>query len=231
VCLWTDELGTAAVWYRFLNLGIPIAATAGTDVMLNYYRTMAVGTTRVYANTGGASHWPAYMSALKEGRSFVTNGPLLMLDVGGVGPGGVAAAGETAFRVTLRSAVPVERIEVLVNGKIVASGQGLAGAGETTFSGDLTLPAGGWIAARAVGGETTWPSMDSYPFAHTSPVWIGERGSADPLAVREAAADLLRALEVSRAILIAGYGGNDIPNLIGRFDAARERLEALAGTP
>ncbi|MFV1987088.1 MAG: CehA/McbA family metallohydrolase [Gemmatimonadota bacterium] len=237
VCLWSDELGTADVWYRFLNLGIPVAPTAGSDVMLDYYRTMAVGTTRVYANTGGALNWPAYVAALKEGRSFVTNGPLLELDVGGVGPGGVIAPGGVvapngvAFEVTVRSATAVERIEVLVNGEIVASGPGLTEAGETTFSGDITLPAGGWVAARAVGGETAWPSMDSYPFAHTSPVWIGERASADPAAVREAAADLLRALEVSRAVLLAGYGGNDIPNLIARFDAARDRLEALAATP
>jgi TolB protein len=31
VCLWSDELGTAEVWYRILNLGIPVVPTAGTD--------------------------------------------------------------------------------------------------------------------------------------------------------------------------------------------------------
>ena len=44
-CLWTNEFGTADLWHRFLNLGVPLAASAGTDVMLDYHRTMAVGTT------------------------------------------------------------------------------------------------------------------------------------------------------------------------------------------
>ena len=48
-CLWTDELGTAEVWYRLLNLGRAVVPVAGTDVMKDYYRTMAVGTTRVLA--------------------------------------------------------------------------------------------------------------------------------------------------------------------------------------
>jgi TolB protein len=47
-------------------------------------------------------------------------------------------------------------------------------------SGRVSLPADGWIAARARGGATVWPSIDSYPFAHTGPIWIGSVGSLDP---------------------------------------------------
>ncbi|MDX1393326.1 MAG: CehA/McbA family metallohydrolase [Gemmatimonadota bacterium] len=229
VCLWSDELGTAEVWYRFLNLGIPIAASAGTDVMLDFFRTMAIGTTRVYADTGGELNWPAYIAALREGRSFVTNGPMVRLDVGGSAPGGVVQPGRVSFEVALASAAPVDRIEVLVNGAVVAGGEGLASAGRTTLSGTLDLPEGGWIAARALGGETVWPSMDSYPFGHTSPVWIGSRGSVDPAAARAAAAELGEALAVSRALLEAGYGEAEIPSLLARFDEARVRLAELVG--
>ena len=45
VCLWSSFEGTAALWHRLLNLGATVAPSAGTDVMLNLYRTMAVGTT------------------------------------------------------------------------------------------------------------------------------------------------------------------------------------------
>ena len=51
-CLWTSAVGTAEVWHRLLNLGIPVAVSAGTDVMNNFYRTMAVGTTRIYVKNG-----------------------------------------------------------------------------------------------------------------------------------------------------------------------------------
>ena len=72
---------TAEAWYRFLNLGVPIALEAGTDVMTDYYRTMPIGTTRLYVHTGGATNFDAYWRGLREGRSFVTTGPMLQFTV------------------------------------------------------------------------------------------------------------------------------------------------------
>lgn len=228
VCVWSDEIGTAEVWHRFLNLGIPVAPSAGTDVMTDFYRTMAVGTTRVYARTGGALDWASYLGALGSGRTFVTNGPLLDFAVEGAGPGGVVDAGSASWTLSVATASEVEQVEILVNGEVVWSGEGLSAAGARSFEGSLDLPGGGWVAARAAGGETRWPSMDSYPYAHTAPVWIGEVGSTESVARRRAAGELLEVLAVARERLIAGYGDAGIPNLLARFERARERLEALA---
>ena len=231
VCLWSNEAGTAEVWYRLLNLGVPVAPTAGTDVMLDFYRTMAVGTTRVYAWTGESVNWPAYLTAFREGRSFVTNGPFLDFRLGGSRPGDVAPPGTEGWTLDLRSASSVESVDVIVNGEVVWSGEGLSGEGERSYSGTLELPDGGWVAARATGGEATWPSMADVPFAHTAPVWIGERGSTEAEARRAAARSLLEALDVARQRLIAGYGDADIPQLLARFTEAQARLETLAETP
>lgn len=228
VCLWSDEVLTSQIWHLLLNAGIPIAPSAGTDVMSNFYRTMAIGTSRVYARTGAVESWSTYMDALRNGRSFVTNGPFLEFSVGGAGPGHTVSGGEVAWSLDVATATEVDRVEVLVNGEVAWSGEGLDGPGSRHFEGDLTLPEGGWVAARAVGGPARWPMMANYPFAHTAPVWIGSVGSSDPVARRAAAAELLAILGVARLRLIAGYGGADIPNLVDRFDAARERLEALA---
>ncbi len=228
VCLWSDEVLTSQIWHVLLNAGIPIAPSAGTDVMNNFYRTMAIGTSRVYAQTGSAQNWSTYMDALRNGRSFVTNGPFLDFSVGGTGPGHVVTAGEVSWSLDVATATEVERVEVLVNGEVKWHGEGLDGPGSRTFEGSLTLPEGGWIAARAVGGEARWPMMANYPFAHTGPVWIESVGSSDPSARRAAAAELLGILRTARTRLVVGYAGVDIPNLLGRFDAARERLEALA---
>jgi TolB protein len=227
VCLWSDEIGTAELWYRFLNLGIPIVPTAGTDVMTDYYRTMAVGTTRVYARVDGPPDFDRYLDALKAGRTFATNGPMLDLRVRGAGPGEVVAAsgGETPWTLVVRSAVPFEQVDVLVNGEVAWTGGGMSSPGERTFSGTLRLPAGGWIAARAVGGAIDgWPAMDSYAFGHTSPVWIGAVGSTEPAAERAAAADLLRALDVAEASMVEAYGDREIPVLRARFAEARAAL-------
>ena len=62
-CIWSDELGTAAIWYRLLNTGSRIPATAGTDVMTDMWRHPAVGTTRSYVRTR------------RRRNSTMTNGP------------------------------------------------------------------------------------------------------------------------------------------------------------
>ena len=228
VCLWSSFEGTAALWHRLLNLGVTIAPSAGTDVMLNLYRTMAVGTTRVYAHTGAELNWPVYLEALREGRSFVTNGPFLDFRVEGTRPGGVVDAGPVEWSLDLGTATAVDTVEILVNGRVVASHSGIDSPGRRTYAGDLKLPAGGWVAARARGGETRWPSMDTEPFGHTAPVWIGERGSVDPVAQREAATELLEILVVARSRLRAGYAGTGIGSLEARFDEAMARLQALS---
>jgi hypothetical protein len=179
-CLWSDERGTADAWYRLLDLGLPIAPSAGTDAFSNFYRSMTVGATRVYVNLDGPL--TRFYRGLRRGRSFVTTGPFLDFEVGGAGPGEIlsGAAGSPAdFRLTVISAVPVETVEVLVNGKVVWKDEGLAAPGKRVYSGKVPVPAGGWIAARAHGGEAVWPVMDSYPFAHTGAVWVNEVGSRE----------------------------------------------------
>jgi TolB protein len=52
-CLWTDEIGTAALWHNLLNVGVVVAASAGSDVMNDFYRTMPIGAKRVYVKPDG----------------------------------------------------------------------------------------------------------------------------------------------------------------------------------
>ena len=225
-CLWTNEFGTADLWHRFLNLGVPLAASAGTDVMLDYHRTMAVGTTRVYVHVPGPFRIGPYLEALKAGRSFVTTGPLLDFRLDGARPGEAAApGGDAAWTLTLAHTGPVAQVDLIVNGEVVDSVSGLDGSGVRELAGSLSLPAGGWVAARAHGGEESWPGMNGSVFAQTSPVWIGEVGSHDPAAAEAAARDLLRALDFSEAEVRERYGELPVPRILERFTLARERLQ------
>src|SRR5205085_1531223 len=84
----SDHKATAEVWYRLLNLGFRIPAGAGTDAMTNYADLRGpVGMNRVFLDTGGALTPAAVRSALKAGRTFATNGPLLGLEIDGKHPG------------------------------------------------------------------------------------------------------------------------------------------------
>jgi TolB protein len=80
-CLWTDEVGTGALWHQVLNIGVPLAASSGSDVMNDYYRTMAIGATRVYARVEGTLTSDSFLQAVKAGKSFNSNGPLLQFEV------------------------------------------------------------------------------------------------------------------------------------------------------
>ena len=155
----------------------------------------------------------------------MTTGPLLDFRLGGERPGGaVTAAGETAWTLTLAHTGPVVQVDLIVNGEVVETVAGLAEPGVRELSGTLPLPAGGWVAARAHGGEESWPGMNGSVFAQTSPVWIGEVGSYDPVAADAAARDLLRALDLSEAEVRERYGDLPIPRILERFTLSRARL-------
>ncbi len=229
-CLWSDEIGTSEAWYRLLNLGLPIAPSAGSDTMHNFYRTMPIGSTRVYAKPDGAMNLQNFLTAVKKGRSFVTNGPMMKFTAKGKESGEVMAAANgqsIEWKIEAFSAIPVEKVEIIVNGKVAWSGKGFSG-GKQTFTGKINAPSGGWIAARIYGGETKPPFTDSYPFAHSAPVWFNKIGSFDAASAKNSAQDLLRWMNVAEKTMNRGYEGAGVENLRKRFADARRILEAKA---
>lgn len=232
VCAWTSPLGNAEVWYRLLNIGRPVAAMSGTDGWVDFHRTPAVGTARTYVRLDPASApVEAVIDAAANGRSFVTTGPVLLLELAdGARPGEVTEPGNRGWKLTLAGTADVDTVEIIVNGRVVDIRDGIE-AGETqTLKGEVSLPDGGWIAARAYAAERpgdAWPTMHARPFAHSSPIWIGAIGSTDPQAESEAAADLIRAIDAAEQRAREAYGEVETPSLQARFEAARAKLEEM----
>jgi TolB protein len=173
----SNHLFTSAIWYRLLNCGFRIPAGAGTDAFANFAMLRGpVGLERVYVNggPGGLDH-ARFLAGLKAGRTFVTNGPLLTLTVQGIDPGDelqLRRSTRLSVHVTLRSMVPVDHLELIGNGKVVAS-LPLAGdrtTADTTFV--VPVDRSGWLVLRAWGDGPRAPVLDLYPFASTSPVYI-----------------------------------------------------------
>ena len=75
--------GTVPLWYRLLNCGFRLPASAGTDVFLNRLRGRLPGGDRAYVRLDGAFSDDAWVKSLKAGRSFVTNGPMFELTANG----------------------------------------------------------------------------------------------------------------------------------------------------
>jgi TolB protein len=224
-CLWTDEIGTSALWHEFLNLGIPIAISAGSDVMNDYYRTMAVGATRVYVKPEGALTEQSILDALKKGKSFVSNGPQLIFSVDDNEVGGVVTGkkSKASWLLNVYSPVPYEKVEIFVNGKVVWTKKSKGGR-SATYKGSVQIPEGGWVTARVSGGKSDWPMMDSYPFAESSPIWFYEIGSTSAKTKIEAARKLLEALKVSDKIVKTNHLNKEIPNVTAHFSKAQEKL-------
>jgi hypothetical protein len=178
-----DHKATAEVWYKLLNLGLRVPTGSGTDAMANYASLRGpVGMNRVYLATGGSVEPEALKSALKQGHTFATNGPLLALDVDGKAPGDtltVPAGGQTVrYRAALRSPVPVDHFEVVQNGVVVARHKLSKARTQADVSGQLKLRGSGWIVLRAWNDAADPLILDLYPYATTSPVYVSVGGAA-----------------------------------------------------
>jgi dipeptidyl aminopeptidase/acylaminoacyl peptidase len=182
-----DLTATAEVWYRLLNCGFRLAAGAGTDAMANFASLRGpVGMNRVYVRSGAPLEHRRWLSALKAGRSFATNGPLLELTVNGVELGSevrLPAGGRAvAVAVRLRSNVPVDHLELVMNGRVVEEIPLEAGRRSATATVRVPVDRSGWILLRARGDSAAYPTLDVYPYATTSPVYltVGGRPARSP---------------------------------------------------
>ena len=174
----SDHRSTAAVWYRLLNLGFRIPAGAGTDAMANFASLRGpVGMNRVYA---WVPEWPldaqTWFDALKKGRTFATNGPLLEFKLGGRRLGDELTADgaqeKVWFTAKLRSIVPVDHLEVVCNGSVVQTLK-LDGARDSAdVTGTLPLNESGWCVLRASSERAEYPVLDNYVYATTSPIYV-----------------------------------------------------------
>ena len=81
----------------------------------------------------GAIDPARWLAALKAGRSFATNGPLLGLTLGGAGVGDEltfpAAPARVSYSVRLQSIVPVDHLELVCNGRVMRSFAGAQARG------------------------------------------------------------------------------------------------------
>ena len=230
-----DPMATAQVWYRALNCGFRLPAGAGTDAMANFASLRGpVGMNRVYVRTGGQLDQRRLLDSLQAGRTFVTNGPLLELTVAGRGVGDElrlpAGGGEVVARVSLRSNVAVDHLEIVWNGAVVKQ---VALAGNRTRA-DVSVPlparGSGWFLLRARSDRAIEPVLDLYPYATTSPVYVTV-GNA-PVRSAEDAGYFLRWIDrVERAARVNAdwNDAGEREHVLGLIERARAEFERRRG--
>jgi len=158
MALWTLD-----IYYRFLNCGfrLPVSAGSASGVMAS-----PIGYNRVYAHLDKPFTVPDFLAAMKQGRSFATNGPMLFLTLNGKQPGDTIALTSQKLkgRVDVETTGAIDRIEVIYNGQIV-------NASPKSFSFEFGANNPGWLAARAFEANTPSPR-----YAQTSPIYLTKPG-------------------------------------------------------
>ena len=120
------------------------------------------------------------MAALRAGRTFATNGPLLGFALGGAEIGGElkfdAPQERVNFSARLRSMVAVDHLDLVCNGRVVRSFVARQGVDRGEFSGSIALEESGWCVLRASTDASRFPVLDTYVYATTSPIYVTVAG-------------------------------------------------------
>jgi TolB protein len=180
----SEHKSTADVWYRLLNLGFHLPAAAGTDAMANYASLRGpVGLNRVYVKVPqGPLNISSWVTSLKQGHTFATNGPLLGFTLDDKEPGDEIKlpAGENRLKLKawMRSIVPVDHLQVVCNGAVVRDLKMSGDRQSADVEDTIPISRSGWCVLRAWSEKAEYPILDLYPYATTSPIYVNVAGSA-----------------------------------------------------
>jgi hypothetical protein len=168
-------------YYHFLDLGLKLTALAGSDFpwcgrgpRYGFKNEVPqIGNARFYTYVGKDFSFERWYAAVKNGRTFVTTGPALLLRVNGRLPGETldVAPGATlqisAEALGHPAQVPLSSLEIIMHAKAVRR---ITGRDAGRLSVEFTMPVGHgvWIAAKCEAGKSQ--------VAHTIPVYVSVDG-------------------------------------------------------
>ena len=167
-----------SVWYSVLNSGFKMSPTAGSDYP---FGGAPIGRERFYTRVEGPLTYQKWLDGIEQGRTFVSNGPLLEFTVNDRGLGEevvLAEPGNVSIKALVRFDTErdlVEKMELVSNGQIIRTF--LAADGASEIRSDFELPVGeaGWVALRASGTKLGMLRPVS-SLAHTAPVYLAVHG-------------------------------------------------------
>ena len=213
-----------------------MTATGGEDSISNLHRSKIVGSVRTYVHTGSRGlDMEAWFAGLREGRTFVSSGPLVELTANGRMAGETVAlpagrrrrragrprrvhhaAGACVPRVSRRE----ERADVPLN----TDGRSVA------FEIELDIDRSGWCHLRAEGNPGERAPLDvRYAQAFTNPIWftVGEQPIRDAAAAEYG----MRWIDRLRAMAEEWPGwrsDRERAHVFAQFDEARGVYERFA---
>lgn len=171
------QLVPTELWYHLLSAGFDLPGLGATDKMWN---SQVSGSVRTYVDVDGKFTYQSWIDGIEAGRTFFSTAPMLFLNVDGHRIGDtikLRRGGRLKFEASVESRLPVELIEIVVNGEVVEVQRNPDGASSVDFSGNVSVDSSSWIAARAYSSEilptqSHLTGVGSPVLAHTSPIYV-----------------------------------------------------------
>jgi len=180
---WTPSpVSPLELWYALLNSGFDLPGLGATDKMWN---SQVSGSVRTYVKVEGPLTYQKWVDGIKAGRTFISSNAMIDFTLDGQLPGTTLTQeepDEKLFTVTVDARLPVDRIEVLVNGNVVATKKNPAKEQHLSFEGMVKIDRSSWVAARAYSDhelpyQRHLTGTPSIVFAHASPVYVEAGGT------------------------------------------------------
>ena len=166
-------------YYRYLNIGMKVPFSTGTDWFIYDH-------SRVYAHLEEPLSTRGWLRSLADGKTYITNGPLmdLRVDKATIGdtvrlsePGEIVVAGSVVGRHDFK------RVELIQNGEVIAQVAAKAEGGHFSakLNRSLRVDEPCWLALRTpppprvrseVSKDTGKDEFGTALFAHTSPIYV-----------------------------------------------------------
>jgi hypothetical protein len=234
-------------YYRLLNWGLQLAAGAGSAVGV---KQTPVGYNRAYVRALAGTPLEQFNQAWAAGKNFVTNGPLLFLETAdGKRPGDTIGfpveGGEVRLQLAALSDQDLRRVEIVMNGSVVAEWNPGDDCRELALETKLPIREGAWIAARATAEDRLLTDEelarfahgtedDLYRirpsrlrFAHTSPIYVRVGGQL--AGIEQSIDEGLRMLDRFALFAREHAGPQYLPGITLALAKAREKLESRRG--
>ncbi len=171
-------------YYRYLNCGYRLPLVGGTDKMSNEV-PVGLYRTYVYIPPDEEFSYDSWCRHLRAGRTFHSGGPIIDLRVEGHHIGDMLTlpgnGGTVEVEAHAESILPIHRLEIVQQGRVVAATEERDGARQLRLSARLPIESHTWLAAR-VAGRGYFDALAHHDvwqrgvMAHTSPVYVAVGG-------------------------------------------------------
>lgn len=168
------------VWHKLLDNDLVLPPVGGEDSINNLHHYRVMGSFRTYAHLDGPLTVPGWLDAIRQGRTYMTSGPLVEFRINGQEPGGSvrlpAGGGEVTVEGSVRSIVPLTRLVIHSGGQAVKEIPLEPGGLAARFSERIRVETSAWFSLYAEGPPSSYLDAE-YPIAITNAirVYTGDR--------------------------------------------------------